>query len=253
MKWRWLPLSTRNDDAFDFSTARLTRRTSGVVHLRAVAVHDDPVAVFEIADRIRERRQRDGVGAEIHLAVAIADRQRRAAARADQKIVLALEQEGERESALQPRQRGGDRVGRRKSLAQLRADEMGDHFGVGFGREFRAASFSLGAQLAEIFDDAVVDDRDAVGGVRMRVDFVRTAMGRPARVADADLAAERLLVQPLLEIAQLALGAAAREMAIFQRGNAGGIVAAVLQPLERIDHQAGDRLTADNSNNSAHA
>ncbi len=62
-----------------------------------------PVAVLEIGDAVGERRERDRVGAEIHLAVAVADGERRALARADQQVVLALEQEGERERAAQPR------------------------------------------------------------------------------------------------------------------------------------------------------
>ena len=71
----------------------------------ALAGQHDPVAVFEIADRVGERAERDGVGAEIHLAVAIADRERRAVAGADHEIVVAGEDEAEREGAAQPRQR----------------------------------------------------------------------------------------------------------------------------------------------------
>ena len=132
MKWRWLPLSTRNAEAFDFSTARSTIAPVGVVHLDALARHHGPVAVFEIADGVGERRQRDRVGAEEHLAVAIADRERRALAGADQQILLAGEQEGERERAAQPRQRRLHGVGRRLALLHLVGDEMRDHFGVGF-------------------------------------------------------------------------------------------------------------------------
>ena len=73
--------------------------------LGALARQHHPVAVFEIADVVGERRQRDRVGAEIHFAVAVADRQRRALAGADHQVVLALEQEGQRERAAQPRQR----------------------------------------------------------------------------------------------------------------------------------------------------
>ena len=56
-----------------------------------------------------------------------------------------------------------------------------------------------------------------------------------------------------LEIAQLALGAPAGELAALQRGHAGGIIAAVFQPLERIDERARDRLTSENAHNAAHA
>ena len=56
----------------------------------------------------------------------------------------------------------------------------------------------------------------------------------------------------VFEVAKLAFGAAARQLALLERGDAGGIVAAIFQPLERIDHQRRDRLTADNSNYAAH-
>ena len=59
-----------------------------------------------------------------------------------------------------------------------------------------------------------------VGGMRMRVALGRLAVGRPAGVADADGAVQRLLVQPGLEIAELALGAPARQRALLQRGDA---------------------------------
>ena len=85
-------------------TGRVHDRAGGVVNFRAGAVDDDPVAVLQIADRVGERRERDGVGADEHLAVAEADGERRAFAGADQEIVLAGEQERQREGAAQPRQ-----------------------------------------------------------------------------------------------------------------------------------------------------
>ena len=50
----------------------------------------------------------------------------------------------------------------------------------------------LAAQLGEILDDAVVDEGDAVGGMRMGVALGRGAVRGPAGVADADRAGERL-------------------------------------------------------------
>ena len=118
---------------------------------------------------------------------------------------------------------------------------------------FAPLLLQLLAQLAEILDDAVVDDREAVGGVRMRVAFGRPAVGRPAGMADADGAGERLAREPRFEIAQLALGAPAGELSVLQRGDAGRVVAAVFEPLERVDERARDRLTSENAHNSAHA
>ncbi len=65
-------------------------------------------------------------------------------------------------------------------------------------------------------------------------------------------AGERFAAEPLFEIAQLAFGAAAFQMAVLDGRDAGGIVAAIFQPLQRIDQQRRDRLTAENSDNSAH-
>ena len=134
----------------------------------------------------------------IHRAVAEADRERRALARADQKILLAGKQEREREGAAQPRQRRLDRGDRRSAALHLLGDQMRDDFGVGLGCEFGALAFQLAPQLAEILDDAVMHDRELFGGVRMRVVLGRPAMRRPAGMADADGADERLARQPVL-------------------------------------------------------
>ena len=70
-------------------------------------------------------------------------------------------------------------------------------------------------------------------------------------MADADRALERLSLKPALEVLELAFGAPPRELAAFERGYARGIIAAIFETLERID-QLRRRLTADDSDNSAH-
>src|SRR5260221_3265251 len=88
--------------------------------------------------------------------------------------------------------------------------------------------------------------------MRVRVAFGRPAMGRPAGVPDADRAGERLAREPGFEIAQLAFSTPAGKLPAFQRGDAGGVVAPILEPLEGIAKQAGNRLTPENSHHSAH-
>ena len=88
--------------------------------------------------------------------------------------------------------------------------------------------------------------------MRMGVALRRLAVGRPARVADADRAGQRLAAEPRLEIDQLALGAAALDVAVDQRGDARRIVAAIFQPLQRLDQQGRDRRLADDSDDAAH-
>ena len=110
----------------------------------------------------------------------------------------------------------------------------------------------LGLERAEILDDAVVHDRDEIGHVRMGVGLDRLAVSRPAGMADAGRARKRLGFQLQLEIAQLAFGAAAAEMAVVDGGNASRIVAAIFEALQRIDELLSDRPLAEDANDAAH-
>ena len=130
---------------------------------------------------------------------------------------------------------------------------MGHDLGVGLGRKHGAAAHEFGAQLGKILDDAVMHDGDAVGGVGMGVDLVGPAMGGPAGMADAAMAAERFAGEAVFEILQLAFGAAAREHAVLQGGDTGRIIAAIFEPLERIHHGGRHRSAAENSDDAAHA
>ena len=175
-------------------------------------VSTDPVAILEIADGVGERRQRDRVGAQIHLAVAIADRQRRAVARADHQIVLALEQEPERERAAQAATAPPSTASTGPTpCVELSVDQMQARFRCRSRLRRRALGLELLAQLAEILDDAVVDHGDAFGGVRMGVVLGRLAVGRPAGVADAGRGPSSGCGFELgFEVSQFAFGAAAR-------------------------------------------
>src|SRR5581483_11087146 len=120
---------------------------------------------------------------------------RRAFARADQQVVLALEEESERESAAQLLERGLDGGDGRLALLHLVSDQMRDDLGVGLADELGAVLAELLAQLTEILDDAVVHDGNAVGRVRMRVFLAGPAMCRLAGVTDADHALKWLFLQ----------------------------------------------------------
>ena len=96
-------------------------------------------------------------------------------------------------------------------------------------------------------------DGDAVGEVRMGVPLGRRAMGRPAGVGNADRAGKRLFAQPDLQIDELAFGAPALQLAANDGGDTGGIIAAVLQALQRIDQSFRYRLVANDAYNTAHS
>src|SRR6185312_16296015 len=140
----------------------------GIANFDAVMMDDREIALFKIRNILRERRERDRVGTEIHLTRAVADRERASLARADQKVVLAFEQECEREGAAQLRKRRAYGFDRTLSAFHLVRHEMRDHFGVGLAPEDRAPFLQRIAQLAEILDNAVMHDGELVGRVRMR-------------------------------------------------------------------------------------
>ena len=129
---------------------------------------------------------------------------------------------------------------------------MGDDLGVGVGVNTAPSRRELGLELAEILDDAVMDDRHEVGHMRVGVGLDRLAVRRPAGMADAGRARQRLGFQLLLEIAQLAFGAAPAEMAVLDGGDASRIVAAIFEPLQRVDELLRDRPFAENANDAAH-
>ena len=54
------------------------------------------------------------------------------------------------------------------------------------------------------------------------------------------------------KIAELALGAAPRDGTMFQRRDAGAVIAAIFEPLQRIDQARRNRLDADDPDNPAH-
>ena len=174
--------------------------------------------------------------------VAVADGERRPLAGADHQVVLAGEDDGERERAVQPLQGGLGRLDRRQALIQIVADEMQHRLGVGLGLEHVALGGELVAQLLEVLDDAVVHDRDALVHVRMGVALDRLAVRGPARVADAGAALQGMVGEPQLQVLELALGAAAIEVAVLDGGDAGRIIAAIFEPPQRVDEIARHRL-----------
>ena len=173
----------------------------GPLHLLAGAVVDGgalarehrPVALLQIGDLAGEGRQRDGVGAQVHLALAVADGERAALAGADHQVFLAGKDDGERERTLQMVSARLVASHRRVARLHLVGDQMHHHLGVGVGLELVALGGEHLLQLAEILDDAVVHHRDALAHVRVGVGLGGAAVRRPARVADADMALQRLI------------------------------------------------------------
>jgi hypothetical protein len=106
-----------------------------------------------------------------------------------------------------------------------------------------------------------VDDDEGAGavGVGVGVLFGGAAVGGPAGVADAEGSMEGVVGDDGLEVAELAGGAAELEYALAVGagstgdGDAGGVIAAVLETAQAFEDDRDDGFWADVTNDSAHA
>ena len=88
--------------------------------------------------------------------------------------------------------------------------------------------------------------------VRVRVLFGRPAVRRPARVADAVEAVDRLVADGVLEVDQLPRRAPQRDALGADERHARRVVAAIFHAPQSFDEDGDDRFRADVSDDSAH-
>ena len=137
----------------------------------------------------------------------------------------------------------------------LDLDEVGDDLGVGFGDEGVALGDELVLEGEVVFDDAVVDDDEGAGAVAVRVGVLLggAAVGGPAGVADAVGAVDGVGGEDGVEIAELAGGAAELQaVGAAGDGDAGGVVAAVLEAAQAFHDDGDEGFRADVSDDSTH-
>ena len=198
--------------------------------------------------------ERDRVGAEIHLAVAMADRQRRALARADHQIAVAREHETQRERAAQLRQRRLHRLDRADALERdsRRPDAARSRYRFRF------------VNSAPLLSSASRSSRKFSMMPLWTTATCSVACGCALFSVGLPWVAQRVWPMPVwpferrfsslrFEIFEFAFGAAAVEPIAFQRGDARGIVAAIFKALERIHQLLRDRSASQNADNAAHA
>src|SRR5438552_2545220 len=174
---------------------------------------------------------------------------------ADQQVRVALREDRHGVGTLEARQRDADR-GHQVALVVF-FDQVRNDFGIGLRDKDMAAGLQLFAQLGEVFDDPVVDHHDplvAVGG-GMGIDHRRATVGSPPGVADAEPALGHLLGQPLDQGVDLGGALHDRGLAVrlVEDGDAGGIIATVLEPLEALHDDGGRRALAQVADDSTHA
>ena len=180
--------------------------------------------------RSRVGEDRRHVAGEERLAVADAHDEGHVHPRADQAVVLALVHDCEGVGAFDLAQGRPGGLGDVAVVGLL--DEVGDRLGVGVGTQRVAALGQPVAELAEVLDDPVVDDRDSPRAVDVRVgiEVVGPAVGRPTGVGQADGRVGSAVRDRRLEVDELA-GPLLDEhvAALVDEGDPGRVVAAVLE------------------------
>ena len=131
---------------------------------------------------------------------------------------------------------------------------MGNHLGVGFRLKDHTGGCELLAQGPVIFDDPVLNHRHPAAAipVGMGVVLFRLAMGRPAGMADPAKPWRTVTIHTNDEIVELAFGAKAVQILALQRGDAGGVIAAVLQLAKPFKQQRCRVSRTNHRNDAAH-
>ena len=216
------------------------------------------VAFFEIDEAVGHLAESEGVGSdEVLAADAVADHERHAASRDHEPVRLLPVDYAQAVGAAQALRCRRHRLQQGAFIVfQLLVNQMRDDFGIGLGRETIAGAGQFPPQFLVIFDDAVVDQGNpAVRAMGVRVRPGDPAMGRPAGMGDAELARGAFFPHGLDQIGDLADGldgGNALSRIVDQR-HAGGIVAAIFEPLESFEQDIGDIPLRDRANYSAHA
>jgi len=230
----------------------LHRCAARIEDQRLIVVDGDVVALLQIGDAVGERPDRQGVGADEHLALAITDHQRTAAPRAHDQGVVALHQHADGVGAGQAGEGGLQRRERRLSGLDLAVDQVGDDLGVGVAGEYPALRDQFALQFGEVLDDPVVHDCHPARDLGVGVAGGGRAVGGPAGMADAGETGQRLCAQGVLQGADLAGRAAPVQPASLDGRHARRIIAAVFQPPQAVDQPLRDRGLADDANDAAH-
>ena len=221
---------------------------------------DDPgwsqvrdVALLEEHDLAGVGEDRRNVARQEALALGEAHDQRHVLAGADESLRLGAVHDRDRVGPVDEPQRRPDRVGEVAVVGLL--DEVGERLGVGLRGQPMAARLEAVPELAEVLEDPVVDDRDVTGAVLvgMRVEVVRAAVGRPARVGQADGGVGRAIGDRCAQIRELA-GLLLDEQGalVIDEGDPGRVVAAVLEALQPLDEDRSRLPRSRVSDDAAH-
>ncbi len=223
--------------------------------LDAARRHHRHLVVLEDHDVARVREDRRDVGGDEHLAAAEPDDHApRSLLRGDEPV---RRRRGDDDDRVRAPDLGESRLHRPVEAAarpEVVLDQVGQHLGVRLGPEAMPLGEQALLDLEIVLEDPVVDDdeRALAVGVRVRVLLGRPAVGGPARVADARRALDGPLAQDAFERLEPPGGAPDLQPPALQDGDAGRVVAAVLEAPEPLDDDRGRALVTDVADDPAH-
>ena len=193
------------------------------------------------------------VGRDEELAVAEADDDGRTVSDGDDLFGIVGRNQHEREETAHQQQRPPHGV-LEAVVLHLALDQVRDDFRVGFGDELVALALQFVLEIEVVFDDPVVHDDDLAGAIAVRVGVFLggPAVRRPSRVADAVVARNRVRVDGVLEVRQLAGAAPEVDDAVAHDGHARRVVAAVLELSQPVNQDGDDLFGADVADNPTH-
>ena len=226
-------------------------RTRASKNFARVLGHRHDVAVVEIHDFVRDPHQSHGVACNEVFPFTQAHHHGRTLARAHDALGMALVENGHRISAGYARERLFERF--QKIVLEIEVDQVRQHFGIGLTLHGHARGFKLGAQLSEVFDDAVVHKRNAVArDMRVRIGHHRTAVRGPARVRDADGALHAFGLYLFSQVLDARHAASAIDFAVAHDRHAAAIVAAVFKAFQPLQKNGNNVPAGYAGHNSAH-
>ena len=144
---------------------------------------------------------------------------------------------------------GGDKV---RGTGQILMDQVSNDFGVGVGGEFVTGGFKFSPQCFVVLDDAVMDDSQAIGDMRVGITLTGSAMGGPTGVGNAGFTGEVLFLGFGGQISHTTGGANADQAIPIENGNASGVITPVFQLTQAFEQYRNNRLTRYCNNNAAH-
>ena len=228
-----------------------------VVELDAALFQAGHLHIVDVIDFSRMVQNGGDVGGDVRTLPLFADNHRAAVAGAEDLAGIICEHETQRIGTAHTQDGTGNGAQRAFAVFLIViVDELDHDFRIRLGIELVPLTLQFLDQLFIILDDAVVhaDDRVVIRVVRVGIGLRGRTVGRPAGVADAAGADDRLdRSDLLLEVGDpsLFLDGDGRILSIAN-GNTGGVIAAVLQFGQAFEQDRSSLFRSDITDDSTH-